>query len=294
MSDADEAREACLLCRVAFSSRLSCASHAARVHGYRRAGTLLANGTTCQGCGKVYSNQGRLRRHINYSVACRQAWGGFCAVAEHEPPHPQKPPAPEAAPAQGRTRNLDDGIHLPLLEALDVVQAVDVGAVLEIVFAHFAPLEVLRNTVRHWQDLQCAGSAAAVTAYQAFALVTPANVADSFKAPSSSWATSSIEVPHWPALGVIAHVSSGPLVTHCVPEPLNADFLFPFTQAVPPSVAASIVEWCRKAADVILHAAQDARQHRIAIHLSSDVRKVVGVAHLWLEQTSLPTVFVSP
>ena len=68
----DEAREACLLCRLAFTSRLSCASHAARLHGYRRAATMLATGTTCRGCGKVYSSQGRLRRHVNYSAPCRQ------------------------------------------------------------------------------------------------------------------------------------------------------------------------------------------------------------------------------
>ena len=71
--DWDEAREACLLCRLACTSRLSWASHAARLHGYRWAATMLATGTTCRGCGKVYSSQGRLRRHVNYSAPCRQA-----------------------------------------------------------------------------------------------------------------------------------------------------------------------------------------------------------------------------
>ena len=42
--------------------------------------------------GKSYSNPGRLRRHVNYSSVCRQAWGTYVPAGESEPAHPQLPP----------------------------------------------------------------------------------------------------------------------------------------------------------------------------------------------------------
>ena len=72
--------EACLICRVGFPSRRSWAGHAARVHGYRAVSTVLAEGRTCQACGRVFRNPGRLERHLRGATHCRAGWGGFVAT----------------------------------------------------------------------------------------------------------------------------------------------------------------------------------------------------------------------
>ena len=194
-----------------------------------------------------------------------------------------------------QVENDDDAeICLPLLAALNENQAHDDGSLLAVVSAHAAPLAVLRNTVHCWREQHPAESGPCLAAEQVLLLFTPANVADSLRPARSRYAPDTMSPPRWTALGAVARVSSGRLVSYCVPDPPHVDFSFPFTQAVPPAVAASTVEWCREAVDVITRAAKDARQHRIEIRLSPKARQVLGVAHLWLEQTSLPTVSVSP
>ena len=94
LTDPKHAPEACIPCRLAFASRQSWASHAARLHGYRRSGTLLAQGLTCFGCGTTYATSGRLRRHVNYSGGCRRAWGRFQPSDGPVAPHPQLPAGP--------------------------------------------------------------------------------------------------------------------------------------------------------------------------------------------------------
>ena len=84
--------EVCLICRKGFATRLAWASHAARLHGYRNAAAKLCHGSVCRGCGKVYANPGRLKRHVEHSAACRQQWWCFLPRDADATAHPRMPP----------------------------------------------------------------------------------------------------------------------------------------------------------------------------------------------------------
>ena len=76
-----ECREACLLCKRAFPTLTSWASHAARVRAYRNPSTQTAVGKTCLACGKVFATQWRLKRHLDHASRCMAAWCQFCPAA---------------------------------------------------------------------------------------------------------------------------------------------------------------------------------------------------------------------
>ena len=66
-------QHACLLCKRAFETAQSWASHAALKHGYRTRQFHAAVGRRCQACGAVFSCRRRLRTHLGLSQICLQA-----------------------------------------------------------------------------------------------------------------------------------------------------------------------------------------------------------------------------
>ncbi|CAE7190794.1 unnamed protein product, partial [Symbiodinium sp. CCMP2456] len=89
--------EACLPCRLGFVDRVSWACHASRLHGYRTRATTLTAGTTqawCSGCGRLYANNARMRRHVFMTPTCQQKWGSFSldGPAPSAGIHPLAPP----------------------------------------------------------------------------------------------------------------------------------------------------------------------------------------------------------
>ena len=90
--------EACLPCRKAFVDRVSWACHASKVHGYRTRATELTKGLPqawCSGCGKMFANVARIKRHVFVTPSCQLAWGSFLPAegASLAPLHPSAPPA---------------------------------------------------------------------------------------------------------------------------------------------------------------------------------------------------------
>ena len=67
---AEGLNEACLQCRLRFSSRQAWAAHAARSHGYRARHTHAGHGRTCLACGSRFATEGRLRKHLAWSSRC--------------------------------------------------------------------------------------------------------------------------------------------------------------------------------------------------------------------------------
>ena len=89
----EEARHACLQCRVAFYNFHAWSGHAARVHGYRSRARRFASGTRCQACGTFLHTLPRYRRHLQTSTRCCQAIElgvpGLFPVFEDGSGHPQ-------------------------------------------------------------------------------------------------------------------------------------------------------------------------------------------------------------
>ena len=91
--------EACLPCRKAFVDRVSWACHASKLHGYRTRATELTRGVDqswCSGCGKLFANPSRMKRHVFVTPACQENWGTFCPAG----PVPKYPLHPSAPPMQ--------------------------------------------------------------------------------------------------------------------------------------------------------------------------------------------------
>ena len=134
--------------------------------------TSLASGVVCQGCGKVFANTRRLRRHLTRCCGCRSLWGRFVPAQDTAAAHPQMPPTM----TQG---SIDCDFQPAEREACQGLRGVltrsapgDPDEVLQIVSRHFAPIRELREVVQSWGEGCAEGSCAA-------ALRIPANFCDS-------------------------------------------------------------------------------------------------------------------
>ena len=153
--DVETCSEACLICRRAFSSLHSWASHAARLHGYRSHSTKLAQGQTCLACGKVFATPGRLKRHLDHASDCCRHWGAFQPTpdADDDNSHPQAPPVVSGGERVADHPEGPDLLHCRALEEeLQAMTAGNAFDVLNVVSKHCAPLKVLRCTVTRWYE----------------------------------------------------------------------------------------------------------------------------------------------
>ncbi|CAE7243636.1 unnamed protein product [Symbiodinium sp. CCMP2592] len=188
VDDAVEFKHACLLCRIAFASRAAWAVHAAKCHGYRAPATLLAREQStplCAGCGRLYANHQRLRRHLLHSTACRTQWGAFqCADVPSALPHVQRPPC-QVAGHLGEDPGLLDSaaVHPGLLEALLGLQTLDSESIWATVLDFVEPLDVLRNTLTAWTQHERAQNGCTELAADAALLLDPELWCEDFRVP---------------------------------------------------------------------------------------------------------------
>ena len=160
--DVQDCGAACLICKRAFSSLTSWASHAARLHGYRAHSTRLAKSKTCLAFGRVFATPGRFKRHPDHAEACRASWGSFlpASSADDSNSHLQAPPVVAEGVIDA---DFQVGEDLLLCKELDVeLRAMSEGTafdVLAVVSKFCAPCLpycgaqcVDGMTVRRWHD----------------------------------------------------------------------------------------------------------------------------------------------
>ena len=152
-------QHACLLCKRAFPTSQSWASHAALKHGFRTKHFALAEGRRCRACGATFSCNRRLRNHLGLSRICIQA-------VEDELPCLLPVMAVPDGHVQCRAQSGHGTGHLPevrpehvgaLLSQLQALTRGDDEDIFAIVLQHIAPFSALRDTLQHWAHTLPAG-----------------------------------------------------------------------------------------------------------------------------------------
>ena len=91
---------ACLAAKLLWIGSLGPAMQAScmMLHGYRTRATELTRGVDqswCSGCGKLFANPDRMKRHVFVTPACQEKWGTFRLELDGSlPKHPLHPSAP--------------------------------------------------------------------------------------------------------------------------------------------------------------------------------------------------------
>ncbi|CAE6971274.1 unnamed protein product [Symbiodinium sp. KB8] len=145
-------QHACLICRRAFPTSQSWASHAALKHGFRTRHFSLAEGKRCRACGATFSCTRRLRNHLGTSRICLQAIEDDLSCLLPMLSGPDSHVQCRAQPGHG-TGHLPDvrpEIVSPLLTQLSELVAGDDEAIFAIISQHVAPFSALRDTLQHW------------------------------------------------------------------------------------------------------------------------------------------------
>ena len=145
-------QHACLICRRAFPTSQSWASHAALKHGFRTRHFSLAEGKRCRACGATFSCTRRLRNHLGTSRICLQAIEDDLPCLLPMLSGPDSHVQCRAQPGHG-TGHLPDvrpEIVSPLLTQLSELVAGDDEAIFAIMSQHVAPFSALRDTLQHW------------------------------------------------------------------------------------------------------------------------------------------------
>ncbi|CAE7456239.1 unnamed protein product [Symbiodinium sp. CCMP2456] len=144
----------CLLCKRAFSSFHSWASHASLKHGYRTKHFRLAKGLRCRACGSLFPCTRKLRTHLGLSRACLQA-------LERADPDLLPELHGQDGHAQCRASAGRGTAHLPpvvadyepaLLDKLRTLMPSTDDAIFEAVREHVASFPALHRTLQIWVD----------------------------------------------------------------------------------------------------------------------------------------------
>ncbi|OLP77728.1 hypothetical protein AK812_SmicGene42181 [Symbiodinium microadriaticum] len=148
----EEARHACLQCRVAFYNFHAWSGHAARVHGYRSRARRFASGTRCQACGTFLHTLPRYRRHLQTSTRCCQAIElgvpGLFPVFEDGSGHPQS--VAHGGVGTDHLPPAGEPVAFALLERLRSEVPCTDEAVFQLVTSFIEPLPLLRSTLEVW------------------------------------------------------------------------------------------------------------------------------------------------
>ena len=148
----------CLVCNTAFASRQAWGSHASRCHGYRARHNKAACGRSCVGCGRIYANPGRLRRHLSNSRSC------LMATERSDRPegaddvgHAQAPPVFQCSVGVWRAAQ-HDACEFPefpeIAAALSAAVPTTASEIVAIVQRFVGPLPDIRAVLRQWGDMQ--------------------------------------------------------------------------------------------------------------------------------------------
>ena len=246
--------DACLICRIAFPSRASWAVHAAKKHGYRAPATLLSKGLDkplCLGCGRLYANHSRLRRHLLHSQTCRTGWGSFCptgtAVGEI---HVQAPPA-QVDGVDCRAIGPDPTCtHPGLVDALLALSPPDSDSVWHTLLDFAEPLAVLQQSLQDWASHPEAPAGALGLAEDACLLLDPELWCDDFRKGkrSAQGFVACADLPS-PSGCRLNFVLTGVPAVFKVDDPPLPEFVYPFQHSVPLATARRHLDWLEQACD---------------------------------------------
>ena len=250
----EQYHEACLLCRVAFPSRAAWAVHAAKKHGYRAPATLLSQEQEkplCLGCGRMYANRHRLRRHLLHAKSCRTGWGSFrpSGVIEGEP-HLQMPPVQVAGFECPEVRPDSVYTHPGIVAALLALSPPEADSVWHTLLDFAEPLAVLRQSLRDWANHLDAHPSAGGLADDACLLLDPDLWCDDFRkgkrGPQGFTACTDLKCPPDCRL---SFVLTGVPAVFKVDDPPLAEFVYPFRHSVPLATARRHLDWLEQACD---------------------------------------------
>ena len=283
--------EACIPCRKAFADRVSWACHASKVHGYRTRATETTRGCQkawCSGCGKLFANANRMKRHVFVTPACQAAWGSFVPEegASLSPLHPAAPPfrlPGRFAPLDLRADSVEPGCHQGLLDALLGLATDDESVAWEVVADFIAPLEHLRCTVRIWCVHAKAQPFALEVAANLLLLLDPDLCCDSFPQSRPKPAVVDFLAPFPPLRGLVLPVAqTGEFVCWDIDPPPLPCFVFPFDGSAPLAAASRQVAWLEATTDVVLQAVQVSLQHPVSIRAPPAALRCLEPLTSWL------------
>ena len=280
--------EACLPCRIAFSSRPAWACHASKLHGYRTKATVLTAGLTghwCRACGKMYASAGRLRRHVAYSLPCQDRWGAFCPEqnAVSLTVHPSAPPV--QLPGHPCLADGSPGsplVHPGLFTALMQLVAPDEATVWETVVEF---IEHLRVTLQAWGQHDQAQAEAADLAATVVLLLDPDLCCDSFRRKG--------QLPKglhfFPAFDTpvdfsLSFVLSGPVFRLRLDPPPLPEYRYPFLCSVPLAAAEQQTGWFEAACDTLGALLQQAQVAPVLLVANRAALDCLEPATTWLRQ----------
>ena len=280
--------EACLVCRKAFTSRSAWAFHSSKLHGYRIAASVLAGSsgnTTCQGCGKRFSNAARLRRHLLHATSCRVGWGDFVPRDDRVPgPNPREPPL------------LLDGTFLPGAECLDPASynkglldtllaksSWTTEEVWHTVVDFIEPLETLRRTVRLWADLATPAGSVGDILEDILGLLDPEVSCDTFHRTKATppVATCCDTLPG-PLQCSFPLVLTGAVARYQLEAPPCPAFCYPFIGGVPLSAAKRQTAYVEGACDLLGQLVQQSASTRVLLLAKREALACLEPAPSWL------------
>ena len=290
-SERQRPTEACILCRKAFADRVSWACHASKMHGYRTRATETTRGSQqawCRGCGKLFANANRMKRHVFVTPACQVGWGSFVPDegVSLSPLHPSAPPLRlpgRLAPLDLQVDNEEPNCHPGLVDALLELAADDESAAWEVVAEFVAPLEHLRCSVRAWSAHARAQPFASEVATNLLLLLDPDLCCDSFPQSRPKPAVVDFLAPFAPLRGLaLPAAQAGTLTFHDIDPPPLPSFVFPFDGSAPLAAASRHVAWLEATTDVVLQAVQLSLSHPVSIRAPPAALRCLEPLTYWL------------
>ncbi|CAE7920999.1 unnamed protein product [Symbiodinium necroappetens] len=288
--------EACLPCRKAFVDRVSWACHASRLHGYRTRATEVTRGVDqswCSGCGKLFANSGRMKRHVFVTPACQEHWGTFhpSGPLPKHPLHPAAPPLqlPGLSEASRSTEGVSpDGCHPALLAALLDLDESDDTQAWAVIQDFIAPIEHLRCTVKAWRTHPSAQPYAEDVAGNMLLLLDPEVCCDTFQRPKTRPTHLDFFTPLPPLSGLsLPLASSGIPASFTIEAPPLPCFVYPFDCSVPLAAADKHVAWLEASVEVLSAAIQTSSTSPIRIAAPAPALRCLEPVTSWLKAGGL-------
>ncbi|CAE7817460.1 unnamed protein product [Symbiodinium sp. CCMP2592] len=285
--------EACLICKRGFSSRAAWACHASKKHGYRITASILTGTrgcTLCAGCGKNFANSARLRRHLLHSGDCRSQWGSFRSIEANPPcPNPAEPPVQvegvlDAVDSAWDPASYNKGLY----DSLCVLVNPTALQVWALVVDFVEPLDILRETLRRWQDSHAHTVGVAEAAEDAILMLDPSLCCDTYSPtkPHVSASECCADLPG-PFDLHVPFVLSGASATFRLPPPPCPAFCYPFIGGAPLAAARRQSSYVEHVCDILGTAVQQAAASRVCILAPQRALAAVEPAATWLTLSGL-------
>ena len=279
-------QEACLICRVAFPSRASWAVHAAKKHGYRAPATLLSQDQEkplCLGCGRLYANLHRLRRHLLHSQSCRVGWGSFHPTETVAGDiHAQMPPLQIAGFDRPEVRPDPAYTHPGVVEALLALEAPDADNVWHTLLDFAEPLSVLRRSLRDWASHPEAQPSAGDLVEDACLLIDPELWCEDFrKGKRSPQSFAPCTDLHRPPECRLNFVLTGVSAVFKVDDPPLPELVYPFRHSVPLAAARRHLDWLEQACDTFSAFLASTRLSPVFLEASSKAFSALEPVSSW-------------